>query len=64
MGLTDLIYVKNEQGLLLVMTGSETNYDAALTIKTAMIEKGVNDAFVVAYSEGSRLPVELVVQVE
>ena len=62
-GLTDLIYVKNEDGLLLVMTGSEKNYDSALTLKVNMIEKGVADAFIVAYSDGSRLPLESVVKI-
>ena len=63
LGLTDLIYVKNDDGLLLVMTGSEKSYDSALTLKAAMIEKGVVDAFIVAYADGSRLPLESVVQI-
>ncbi len=62
-GITDLIYVRNEEGLLLVMTGSEKSYETALTLKTNMIEKGVADAFIVAYSDGSRLPLESVVKI-
>jgi len=61
MGLTDLVYVKNEIGLLLVMTGSESSYEAALALKSDMIVKGVADAFIVVYSEGARLPVQMVV---
>lgn len=63
-GLTDLIYVKNDDGLLLVMTGSEKSYDSALTLKATMIEKGVADAFIVAYSDGTRLPLESVVKID
>jgi tetratricopeptide (TPR) repeat protein len=62
MGLKDLVYVKNEVGLLLVMTGSESSYEAALALKADMIGKGVADAFIVVYSEGARLPVQMVVQ--
>lgn len=64
MGLTDLVYVKNETGLLLVMTGSENSYTNAIALKEAMIAKGVSDAFVVVYSEGARLPVQMVVRVD
>jgi hypothetical protein len=62
LGLKDLVYVKNEAGLLLVMTGSESSYEAALALKADMIGKGVADAFIVVYSEGARLPVQMVVQ--
>ncbi|MBL7915059.1 MAG: PD40 domain-containing protein [Bacteroidia bacterium] len=62
MGLKDLVYVKNDVGLLLVMTGSESSYEAALALKADMIGKGVADAFIVVYSEGARLPVQMVVQ--
>lgn len=64
MGLTDLVYVKNESGLLLVMTGSENSYTSAIALKEAMIAKGVPDAFIVVYSEGARLPVQMVVRVD
>lgn len=62
MGLKDLVYVKNDVGLLLVMTGSESSYESALALKADMIGKGVADAFIVVYSEGARLPVQMVVQ--
>jgi hypothetical protein len=63
-GLKDLVYVKNDQGIWLVMTGSTKDYTEAVRLKESVKSKGVADAFIVAYSNGKRLPVNLVVMLE
>ena len=60
-GLMDLIYINSDSGLLLVMTGSENNYETATALKSHIIEKGINDAFIVAYGDGARIAIETVV---
>jgi tetratricopeptide (TPR) repeat protein len=60
LGLNNLVYVKNDQDLLVVMTGTEKNYQAAVKLKEQLrTSGGIPDAFIVVYSEGTRMPIAL-----
>ncbi|MDQ3050564.1 MAG: tetratricopeptide repeat protein [Bacteroidota bacterium] len=60
-GLTQLEYIKNGEGLLIVVAGNETDYDSATRLKETAVKRGISDAFVVVYSGENRLPVSMVV---
>lgn len=60
-GIKNLEYIKNSQGFLVVVTGSENDYAAATKLKADVVNKGHKDAFIVVYSGDNRLPVSMVV---
>jgi len=60
-GITNLEYIRNSEGLLVVVMGHEGDYASATKLKETVIEKGLKDAFVVVYSGEDRLPVSMVV---
>lgn len=56
----DLIVVTTEDGLTKYLTGSFTNFNDAAKHKVDMLLKGFNGAFIVAYKNGKRVPLNTV----
>jgi len=54
----NLIEIKTEDGLYKYMTGSFTNFDEAAKHKVEMLLKGYQGAFITAYKDGKRVPLQ------
>jgi hypothetical protein len=62
--LPDAIELKTEDGLYKYLTGSYKNIDDAMKQKKVVGRLGFNDAFVVAYKNGKRIPIEKTTQTQ
>ena len=59
-GVDDLIVIPAENGLIKYLAGSFTDFTEAAKYKVDMLLKGYNGAFIIAYKNGKRVPLETV----
>jgi hypothetical protein len=59
-GVNDLVVVTSDDGLTKYLTGSFTNFNDAAKHKVDMLLKGYSGAFIVAYKNGKRVPLNTV----
>ncbi len=59
-GVPNVIHFKGDDGLYRYFSGSFDNIDAAATHKVDIMLKGFEDAFIVAYQSGKRIPLSKV----
>ena len=59
-GVDDLIVIPAENGLIKYLAGSFTDFNEAAKYKVDMLLKGYNGAFIIAYKNGQRVPLETV----
>lgn len=58
--INDLVVVTTEDGLVKYLTGSYTDYNEVAKRKIDLLLQGFNGAFIVAYKNGKRVPLESV----
>jgi tetratricopeptide (TPR) repeat protein len=54
----DNIQEINYEGLTLLLVGNFENYDEALKYKDQLVNEGVNEAFIVAFNNGKKIPIK------
>ena len=59
-GVNDLVVITTDKGLVKYLTGSFTDFNDAAKYKVDLLLKGYNGAFIVAYKNGTRVPLQSV----